>query len=238
MTKALPLSSAYIFGIQHGLESQIKEIEMMNTDWEMSYTTSLRRSFVVELFEKNNIFEEFKSQHWPLGNTAEGQSKIRLYRKIYRRYQDYLVQPSEGSPVEELEDALSSTFALESHLQHFLVRNLEPVEKGLKPYRSEKESLEYRIDDGKGRIDILAVDSNGNYVVIELKLGTGRNKAIGQLLYYMGWIDANLSPKEGKNCRGILIASEISDDLKLAVRRTLGISIYRYSLSFSLEKAN
>jgi RecB family endonuclease NucS len=43
-----------------------------------------------------------------------------------------------------------------------------------------------------GRIDVLAVDSENKYVVIELKLSRGRSKALGQLNYYMGWVDEHL----------------------------------------------
>jgi Endonuclease NucS C-terminal domain len=76
------------------------------------------------------------------------------------------------------------------------------------------------VDDG--RIDILAVDKTGRHVVVELKVSRGRNRALGQLLYYMAWVDKNL----GKGpCRGMIIAKEITDDLALAVRRVQGASI-------------
>ena len=90
--------------------------------------------------------------------------------------------------------------------------------------------MEYSIEDG--RIDILAVDKNNRPVVIELKISRGRNRTIGQLLYYMGWVDAHL----GKGpCRGMIIAREISDDLVVAVQRVSEVSLFRYRMSVSLE---
>jgi len=50
-------------------------------------------------------------------------------------------------------------------------------------------------------------DKADRFVVFELKVTRGRNKALGQLLYYMGWVDKHL----GKGpCRGIIVAREIS----------------------------
>ena len=93
-----------------------------------------------------------------------------------------------------------------------------------------KLALEFPIDNGF--IDILAVDQKKRFVVVELKVGKGRNKTVGQLLYYMGWVDKNL----GKGpCRGMIIAKEIPDDLLLTVQRVPGISVARYHLSVSVE---
>jgi endonuclease len=69
--------------------------------------------------------------------------------------------------------------------------------------------------------------------VIELKLSKGRNKAVGQLLYYMGWIDANLGHGP---CRGMIVAREIPTDLVLAVQRASGISLLRYKVNLSIEQ--
>jgi endonuclease len=81
--------------------------------------------------------------------------------------------------------------------------------------------------DGKG-----SRDRNERFVVIELKVGKGRNKAVGQLLYYMGWVDKELGKAP---CRGLIIAKEIPDDLVLAVQRVPGVSLARYKLSVSVE---
>jgi isocitrate dehydrogenase len=68
---------------------------------------------------------------------------------------------------------------------------------------------------------------------LELKVGRGRNKTIGQLLYYMGWVDKNLA--NGKSCRGTIIAKEITHDLILAVQRVPGVTLCRYDLSVTVE---
>jgi RecB family endonuclease NucS len=91
---------------------------------------------------------------------------------------------------------------------------------------------EFSIDAGKGRIDLLAIDSQERFVVVELKLGQGRNRTLGQLLYYMGWVDKHLSQNDP--CRGIIIAKDIPEDLILAAQRVPGVSLCRYNLSVSI----
>jgi len=105
------------------------------------------------------------------------------------------------------------------------------LEPGLQLYSSEgRRGIEFGIDHGF--IDILAVDSTRKYVVIELKLSHGRNRALGQLLYYMGWVDKHLGSEP---CRGIIVAEDISEDLITAARRVPGISLFRYKIAMSVE---
>ena len=90
--------------------------------------------------------------------------------------------------------------------------------------------VEFSIEGGF--IDILAVDKENRLVVIELKVSKGRSKTIGQLLYYMGWVDKNL---EKDQCRGMIIANEITDDLITAVQRVPGVALARYNLNVAVE---
>jgi hypothetical protein len=66
---------AYEFGAAHGLEKEVSEIRDMDIEWDSSYTTSLRKGYLVELFEKRGIFDAFKAEHWPLGNTPSGEKE-------------------------------------------------------------------------------------------------------------------------------------------------------------------
>src|ERR1039458_2415813 len=91
---------------------------------------------------------------------------------------------AEGEDEGSSATAQSLEFALEAHLRDFLAKNLDRIETGLRLYASpERNGVEYPV--GGGRIDLLAVDRNGKFVVIELKLSQGRKKTLGQLLYYM-----------------------------------------------------
>jgi len=135
--------------------------------------------------------------------------------------------------MDETDVETEQEFAYEADLRDFLAKNLKVIEQGLNLHEDDKgKGVEYPIQGG--RIDILAKDKNGRIVVIELKVSRGRNPTIGQLLYYMGWIDKNLN--ESSKSRGIIIAKEITDDLLLACQRTSDISLYQYNLSVSTTK--
>ncbi|MDB5477709.1 MAG: hypothetical protein JWM96_204, partial [Alphaproteobacteria bacterium] len=74
---------------------------------------------------------------------------------------------------EETEETTSSNeFAYEKDLQAYLAKNLEMIEPGLSLYEDEDiTGIEFPV--GGRFIDILAVDKNNNYVVIELKVARG-----------------------------------------------------------------
>jgi len=235
-TRTLSLKAAYAFGATHGLENEIRAIREMPIQWDSSYTDSLRRGYIVALFEEHGIFDAFKSEYWSFGNSASGETMRRRFLRIRSRYEDFLAgigsPPLEEMELQESSDVeQASQFALEAHLRDFLAKNLDRIEPGLKLYTSQdRNGVEFPVDGG--RIDLLAVDRNGQYVVVELKLSQGRNKALGQLLYYMGWVDQNLGHRP---CRGLIIASDISDELSIAVSRAAGVRLAKYRMTFSIE---
>jgi hypothetical protein len=232
-TTALSLKAAYAFGAAKGLQREVDEIRDMVIEWDSSYTSSLRRGYIVELFARHGILDEFKKEHWAHGNTPAGETQRRRYLKIKKQYEDFLAgRGPETRPEAESEDEEGDQqFAAESDLRDFLAKNLPCIEPGLRPYQvGERFGVEFPVEGGY--IDILAVDRDDRFVVIELKVGRGRNKAVGQLLYYMGWVDKHLGKAP---CRGMIIAKEIPDDLVLTVQRVPSVQLYRYNLSVSVE---
>ncbi|MEG9434145.1 endonuclease NucS domain-containing protein [Terriglobus sp. ADX1] len=142
----------------------------------------------------------------------------------------------EESPVESSEEEAyspSSRFALESHLRDYLVANLQVIEPGLVLWNSNPPTVEYQI--GKRRIDILAKDKAGTPVVIELKRGLGYDKVVGQALLYQGMIAREMNIQR---VRIILIASEVSDELKIASSRLSDIDLLEYSISMQTTRVN
>jgi Endonuclease NucS len=231
-TVALSLRAAYAFGTSHGLEREVAAIRDMVIEWDR-YNSSLRRGYILDLFEKHGIFEEFKASHWSFGATRGGEAKIRFYRRIKQQYEEFLAKG--GPEVIDNEDAEGQVeeqqFAAESDLRDFLAQNPSRIEPGLQLYESGDQSgIEYQVEGGF--IDLLMIDRNQRFVVVELKVGRGRNRTIGQLLYYMGWVDKNLGKAP---CRGMIIAKEISEDLLIAVQRVPGVSLHRYLLSVSIQ---
>lgn len=129
----------------------------------------------------------------------------------------------------------SAEFALESDLQRYLVKNLTVLEPGLTLYKDADGEFDGVEFSAGGRfIDVLAIGKDGSFVVVELKVSKGYDRVIGQLLRYMAWVQKNLS--EERTVRGIIVASEISEDLKLAASLIPNVSLFRYELSFSISK--
>lgn len=136
----------------------------------------------------------------------------------------------------EAEDQSASEFAYESDLKNYLSKNLSTIESGLSLYEEEGiKGIEFPV--GKRYIDLLAIDSNEDYVVIELKVSKGYDRVIGQLLRYTAWIKQNLA-NEGQSVRGIIIARSISEDLILACSQVKDVELYEYDLSIKLNKIN
>lgn len=250
--KKLSLKKSYEFGATHGLEREVTEIQKMPVKWDRKYTSTVRRGYIVALFEKHGLLEGFKDDSWSYGNNPAGQTQCRFYLRIKADYEDYQASrsPEPSDDDDEIDDEIEADddneieksspgseraleFALESHLRDFLARNLALIETGLSLYASpERDGVEFPVE--RGRIDLLAVDRNGTFVVIELKLSQGRNKTLGQLLYYMGWIDQRLGRGP---CRGIIIASDITSELSIAAARVPGVSLAKYRMSFTIETA-
>jgi len=239
-TKALSLIAAYRFGFENGLGREVDEIRSMAIDG-FRNKSSVRRSHIAHLFRERGLLDQFISNHWGFARTAEGQKKLRYYERLRRKHLDLLGGADEDNAAGPDEDEASSAgdqeeeqvqrFALEADLRDFLARNLTVLEPGLRLYADGNRSgIEFPID--RGHIDILAVDKNDKFVVVELKLSHGRNKALGQLMYYMGWVDEHLGRSP---CRGVIVAGDISDELVTALRRVPGVSLFRYRISMSVE---
>jgi endonuclease len=137
-------------------------------------------------------------------------------------------------PIEPIDEGETSEFAYEKDLQNYLAKNLNKIENGLKLYDDEGiPGLEYPV--GNRFVDILALDSQNNFVVIELKVSRGYDRVIGQILRYIAWIKKNRA-EDNQSVRGIIIGREISEDLQLACSQVPGIDLYEYQLSVSLKK--
>ena len=136
-----------------------------------------------------------------------------------------------GTPVTDA-DPTSSEFAYEHDLRDYLARNLHVIEPGLKLYEEEGVTgIEFPA--GGRFVDILAVDAKGGYVVIELKVSRGYDRVVGQLLRYMNWIEMHQADP-GQAVRGVVVAKEVSEDLRLACRRLYGVRLFEYALSVKL----
>jgi len=131
-----------------------------------------------------------------------------------------------------------SVFALEKHLEDFLVQNWTQTELGQKYdiVEVDGELVGQQYPSDTGPIDILAISKGKKeYLVVELKKGRASDAVVGQIQRYMGFVLEDLTD-EGQTVRGVIIALE--DDLRLrrALSVTNNIGFYPYQVNFKLFK--
>lgn len=131
-----------------------------------------------------------------------------------------------------------SAFALEKHLEDFLVQNWTQTDLG-KEYdifeeEGEKVGQQYPTDTGP--MDILAIKKDkSELLVVELKKGRASDAVVGQTLRYMGYAAQELAEANQK-VRGVIIALEDDQRIRRALAVTPSIEFYRYQISFKLLK--
>jgi restriction system protein len=131
-----------------------------------------------------------------------------------------------------------SVFALEKHLEDFLVQNWKHTDigKNYNIYEIDGEQVGKQFPTDSGPIDILAVSKDSKeLLIVELKRGRASDVVVGQILRYMGYVKEDLADNSQK-VKGVIIAFE--DDIKLrrALSVTQNIEFYTYKISFKLEK--
>lgn len=138
---------------------------------------------------------------------------------------------------EDVEDV--SMFALERHLEDFLVKNWENtiLAKDYDIYEDD-EVFGQQFQTDTGPIDILAISKDHKeLLVIELKKGKASDTVVGQVQRYMGYIKSDfLEPDQ--NVKGIIIALEDDLSIKRALSVANDIKFYRYKVNFELQEVS
>jgi restriction system protein len=137
---------------------------------------------------------------------------------------------------ETIEDP--SVFALEKHLEDFLVQNWKSTDLGkhYDIYDEDGEMVGQQYPTDTGPIDILAISKDGKVIlVVELKKGRASDVVVGQCQRYMGYVKDELA-EDDQDVRGVIIAFE--DDIKIqrALSVAQNIDFYTYKINFKLEK--
>ena len=137
---------------------------------------------------------------------------------------------------ETIEDP--STFAMEKHLEDFLINNwsITSLGKTHDIFEEDGEKIGQQYQTDTGHIDILAISKDKKeLLVVELKKGRASDAVVGQILRYMGYITTDLAEPD-QIVRGCIIALEDDLRIKNALKITPSIDFYRYEVSFNLKK--
>lgn len=161
------------------------------------------------------------------------------------RYRDEIENLIAGLPVtpvlistdETVEDP--GAFAMESHLEEFLVHNWAQTELGkvydIYEVDGERVGKQYMTDTGP--LDILAISKDKKtLLVVELKKGRASDAVVGQTMRYMGYVREELAEPE-QNVQGAIIALEDDQRIRRALAVMPHIAFYRYQVSFKLLKS-
>lgn len=197
-----------------------------NSQYDFLYSTGRGQ---VELYNPS-IHDQWEIREGADGRLVVCQLGTELMEKSTAHHLNDMLSPN-GS------DNDSLSFPLENHLRDFILRNLPSITIDGETLRlfvddDGKEGREYSTE--VGRIDILAVDDNENFIVFELKLTKGIDNALGQLLRYMGWVKSKLA--HGKSVKGVIVADSIDEKLKYATSMVSDVSLFIYQVNFSLQK--
>jgi hypothetical protein len=230
--KNFSLFEAYDFLEANGLEQECEQIRN-SPDKFKSYSSTLRRAKIITLCRDKKLLDNFCQTVWQSGLTERGKTRIKFFENLVLRFNSDM----EGTTVEDEEEDNAieeNAFAYENDLRNFLVKHLSIIEKGLKVYNANGISgEEYIVSGTSRRIDILAIDKENTLVVIELKVSRGHEKVVGQTLFYQSSIKTIFKLNK---VRVIIIAKEISAELKTATRFLPDFELFEYQLSMTLSK--
>ncbi len=132
-----------------------------------------------------------------------------------------------------------SEFALEKHLEDFLVQNWKQTELGrdFEIFEEDGELVGQQYQSDTGPMDILAIRKDkSQLLVVELKKGRASDTVVGQVLRYMGYVKQELA-EPNQSVKGVIIALDDDTRIRRALSMTPDITFYRYEISFKLIKS-
>jgi restriction system protein len=161
---------------------------------------------------------------------------ISAYRDEIEKLLAGVTAPKLISTDADVEDP--AAFALEKHLEDFLVKNWANTElnKEWSIYEEDGEQVGQQFETDTGPIDVLAISKDRKrLLVVELKKGRASDVVVGQILRYMGFVKGELA-EDGQTVQGVIIALEDDVRIRRALSVASNIEFYRYQVSFKLQK--
>jgi len=185
-----------------------------------------------ETIDRANMSEALRNSTGAIGTV----SNITGHQEEIERLFGGARPPTLISTDETVEDP--AAFALETHLEEFLVQNWTHTELGKEYdiYEEEGECVGQQYPTDTGAVDILAISKDKKrLLVVELKKGRASDAVVGQVLRYMGYVQEELA-EDGQTVQGVIIALEDDQRIRRALAVVPNIGFYRYQISFKLLK--
>lgn len=142
---------------------------------------------------------------------------------------------SSGIETKEAEEAEQIEALETDHYQKLIHRNFAKLFKGLRYFEEETQNQHegHYITEDVGTMDMLCLDKNGDFVVIEIKR-RATDDTVGQLCRYMGWVKENLA-KPTQKVHGWIISETKDTKLEYAVKVIPNVSIKQMKLDISIR---
>ena len=139
-------------------------------------------------------------------------------------------------PSVDNDETPETNFAMEKHLEEFIIENWDALDIGEKYDRHEEvadgKRKKFRTDTGE--IDIFALSKDKtHYLVVELKKGRTNDMAVGQIMRYMGYVNDEIANKD-QEVKGLIIGLKDDLGLKRAISLNPNIEFRRYKIKFDL----
>ena len=213
---------------------RVKRVEEFHRDLDKHYSQDQMASVIEELKYSTDDQRSNRPNPSKIPFNGDIRTNLASYRNAVERYKKFRVEIgpsaefSPSSPTEVVietsdEEVPGQPVGLERDLQIALRSKIEQLEPGLAVI---DKGAERSVDSG--RIDITARDSSGTTVVIELKAGVAGQRAVAQILSYMG----DVSEEDG-DVRGILVASGFDAKAKTASRMVPSLILRQYDVRFT-----
>lgn len=142
-------------------------------------------------------------------------------------------EPNVKATIVRKGDQFQSEKVLEDELTMRIESGMEVFGLPLKIYRRRGEYGRQYIFP-KGRLDILAEDTDGNLYIIELKKDSGYDDAYKQTVEYIDWFQKHKA--HGKRVYGIICLNAPNMSLVDAVRKDERVKLYEYQISYNEVK--
>jgi restriction system protein len=201
------------------------------------------------LYVPGDIFPHRRQVHWHdvsverarMSDALKGStgsigtvSNVTKHREEIERLIGAISVPTLIATDQTVEDA--SAFAMEKHLEDFLVQNWAQTELGelYDIYQEDGEMVGQQYLTDTGPMDILAIKKDkSELLVVELKKGRASDAVVGQVLRYMGYAAQELA-EPNQTVRGAIIALEDDKRIRRALAVAPNIDFFRYQVSFRL----
>ena len=164
------------------------------------------------------------------GNIYHGLATYRATLGRYMRYKQVPLAETMTIATPPDEPELTDVWpGFERHMQRALRQNIEQLEPEM---QADDDGVERRVESGF--IDITARDATGRLVVVELKTGVAGQRAVAQILSYMGDVAAE---EDTSDIRGMLVAFDFDHKARAAARMVPALELVKYGFRFVFERA-